>query len=76
MVSVALALAWAYLFYVPHRLDAAAWSLAGAAVLTWVLLVLEARVAWWLAALLTPYACWVSIATALAFSYARLNPSG
>ncbi len=76
VVSVVLALAWAYLFYVPHRLDAAAWSLAGAAVLTWLLLVLEARVAWWLGALLTPYACWLSIATALAFGYARLNPSG
>ncbi len=76
VVSVVLALSWAYLFYVPHRLDAAAWSLAGAAVLTWVLLVLEARVAWWLGVLLTPYAGWLSIATALAFGYARLNPNG
>lgn len=74
--SVVPALAWAYLFYVPHRLDAAAWCLAGAAVLTWLLLVLEARVAWWLGVVLTPYACWMTVATALAFGYARLNPGG
>ena len=37
-VSVALALGWAYLFYVPHSLVGAAACLAAAAVLTWVLL--------------------------------------
>ncbi len=74
--SVVLALGWAYLFYVPHRLVAAAIALAGAAALTWLLLVLEARVAALLGLLLAPYACWVSIATALAFGYARLNRRG
>lgn len=34
-----LALGWAYSFYVPHSLVGAAACLAGAAVLTWVLLV-------------------------------------
>ena len=38
--SVGFALAWAYLFYVPHQLAAAAACLALAAVLTWVVVVL------------------------------------
>ena len=70
VVSVAFALAWAYLFYVPHALWASAVSLAVAAALTWVLLVLAARVVGWTGVLLTPYAVWLSIATSLAFWYA------
>ena len=42
-VSVAAALAWAWLFYVPHRIGAATVALALAAALTWVLVVLVAR---------------------------------
>lgn len=71
--SVALALAWAWLFYVPHRLEPAALCLTGAAVLTWVLLAFSARTEPWFGLALAPYACWVSVATALAWSYARLN---
>jgi hypothetical protein len=37
------ALAWAWLFYVPHRIGAAAVALAVAAVLSWVLVALVAR---------------------------------
>lgn len=69
-VSVVLALSWAYLFYVPHSLTAAAVSLAGAAVLTWAVLGLAARVVGWLGLLLTPYAVWVTLATSLAVWYA------
>lgn len=69
-VSVVLALGWAYLFYVPHSLGAAAWSLAGAALLTWVLLAMSARLVPWTGLLLTPYAVWVTLATTLAFWYA------
>ena len=72
-VSVALALGWAYLFYVPHSLVAAAACLAGAAVLTWVLLVVVARIEVWGALALAPYALWLSVATALSVAYARLN---
>ena len=72
-VSVALALGWAYLFYVPHSLVAAAACLAGAAVLTWVLLAVVARIEVWGALALTPYAVWLSVATALSVAYARLN---
>lgn len=70
VVSVAFALGWAYLFYVPHALLAAAWSLAVASVLTWLLLVLSARLVTWTGLLLTPYAVWVTLATSLAFWYA------
>ncbi len=72
-VSVVLALGWAWLFYVPHHLGAAAACLAGAAALTWVLLVVVARHETWAGLLLAPYALWLSIATALSVAYARLN---
>ena len=72
-VSVALALGWAWLFYVPHHLGAAAACLAGAAALTWVLLVVVARHETWAGLLLAPYALWLTIATALSVAYARLN---
>jgi tryptophan-rich sensory protein len=71
--SVVLALGWAWLFYVPHRLAGAAACLAGAAVLTWTLLVLVARTEPWAGLALAPYALWLSVATALSVSYARLG---
>lgn len=71
--SVVCALSWAYLFYVPHHLGASAIALAGAAVLTLVLVVLTATVTRGGAAALLPYLIWVSLATSLAFGYARLN---
>jgi translocator protein len=71
--SVAFALGWAYLFYVPHRLGGAAACLAIAALATWVLLGLAwtVRPAYGLS--LVVYAGWMTTATALAFGYARLN---
>ena len=72
--SVACALAWAYLFYVPHRLGAAAVALAGAALLTAALVGLTWSVTRGGALALVPYLVWVCLATSLAFGYARLNP--
>ena len=72
-VSVAAALGWAYLFYVPHRLGAAAVCLALAAILTWGLVVLVGRASPWAALALAPYAVWLGVATALAVAYARLD---
>jgi tryptophan-rich sensory protein len=69
--SVALALGWAWLFYVPHRLGPAAACLAGAALLTWFLLVVVAGTVAWAGLLLLPYAVWLTVATALAAAYAR-----
>jgi len=70
-VSVGSALTWAYLFYVPHALAAAAIALGVSAVAAWLLVVLAGREIGWLAPLLAPYAVWVSLATALAGAYAR-----
>jgi translocator protein len=71
--SVVCALSWAYLFYVPHQLTASAIALAGAAVLTLVLVVLTWSVTRGGAIALVPYLIWVCLATSLAFGYARLN---
>lgn len=70
VVSVAFALGWAYLFYVPHALTGAALALSAAAVLTWVVLMMSARLVPWTGLVLTPYAIWVSLATSLAWWYA------
>jgi tryptophan-rich sensory protein len=71
--SVACALAWAYLFYVPHRLGAAALALAGAAALTAVLVGITWAVTRGGAVALLPYLVWVGLATSLALGYARLT---
>ena len=71
--SVVLALGWAWLFYVPHLLGAAAACLAGATVLTWVLLVVVFQTEVGAGVVLAPYALWLSVATALAVAYVRLN---
>ena len=72
-LSVTCALAWAYLFYVPHQFTAAAIALALAALLTAALVVLTWSVTPWGAAALVPYAVWVGLATALAVGYSALN---
>ena len=72
--SVVLALGWAHEFYVPHRLGRAAWLLAGAAVLTWLLVVVTARAVPWAGWVLVPYALWLTVATSLAVGYWRLVP--
>jgi translocator protein len=72
-VSVALALGWAWLFYVPHLLGPAAGCLAAATALTWVLVVLVGRGDTWAGLVLVPYATWLSVATALSVAYARLT---
>jgi tryptophan-rich sensory protein len=69
-VSVVCALAWGYLFYVPHALTASAAALAAAAGLTWVVLFFAYRILRWAGLLLLPYACWVTLATTLAIWYA------
>lgn len=73
-LSVVAALAWAYLFYGPHRMQAAAVALAIAAGLTAVLVVITWSVTRWGALALLPYLVWVCLATSLAFAYPRLNP--
>ena len=71
--SVACALTWAYQFYRPHNLEAASTALTCVAVLTIALVVIASRASWPLALALLPYQIWVSIASFLSWSYARLN---
>jgi benzodiazapine receptor len=71
--SVACALTWAYQFYRPHNLAAASTALTCVAVLTIALVFIASRASWPLALALMPYQIWVSIASFLSWSYARLN---
>lgn len=72
--SVVAALAWAWLFYVPHRIGAATFALAVAAILTWALVALVARsVPWAAGVVLAPSALWLCVATALSVQYSGLN---
>ena len=68
-VSVALAIAWAYLFYVPHELTWAAIALTSAAVLTLPITVVAFAARWWLGLLLLPYQVWVALAASLSWGY-------
>jgi hypothetical protein len=72
-ISVACALTWAFQFYRPHNLEAASFALTCVAVLTIALVVIASRASWPLAFALLPYQIWVSIASFLSWTYARLN---
>jgi len=72
-LSVACALTWAYQFYRPHNLEAASIALTCVAVLTIALVVIASHASWPLAFALLPYQLWVSIASFLSWTYARLN---
>jgi|UniRef100_UPI00404B9C6F translocator protein len=72
-ISVACALTWAFQFYRPHNLEAASFALTCVAVLTIALVVIASRASWPLALALLPYQIWVSIASFLSWTYARLN---
>ena len=75
MATLVLALGWAHEFYVPHHLGRAAILLAGAAILTWLLVVVTAALVPWAAWVLAPYALWLTVATSLAVGYWRLAPA-
>lgn len=72
VVSIAAALAWAYLFYVPHELTAAAIALSAAAALTVPIVVIAFLTGPVLGALLLPYQIWLVLAASLSWGYARL----
>jgi tryptophan-rich sensory protein len=73
MASVAAALAWAYLFYVPHIFSSAAVALSAAAVLTVPVVIIAFLTGWQWGALLMPYQIWVALAASLSWGYLRLN---
>ena len=72
-VSIALAIGWAYLFYLPHALVGASIALTLAALVTvipvWVAFLERA----WLGWLLVPYLIWLAIATSLSWGYVALR---
>lgn len=72
-LSVSFALAWAYLFYQPHKLVAAAISLALAAILTLPLVYLTFGASRLVGFALIPYQIWMVLATSLSVGYAILN---
>lgn len=72
-ISVAAALAWSYLFYVPHHLGASAIALGTTAVLTAPVLYFTFKASMLTGFLLVPYQLWVIVATSLAWGYSRLN---
>jgi tryptophan-rich sensory protein len=72
-LSVAAALAWAWLFYVPHSLTVSGFALTAATLLTIPLTVLTFRTSVPLGFALLPYQVWLAVATSLAFGYATRN---
>jgi tryptophan-rich sensory protein len=71
--SVGAALAWAYLFYVPHDFVSSAVALSAAAVLTVPIVIIAFLSSWVWGALLMPYQIWVALAASLSWGYLRLN---
>jgi tryptophan-rich sensory protein len=71
-MTFALAITWAYLFYVPHALVASALALSACAALTLVPLALAFAERPWLGWILVPYEIWLVIATSLSWGYVAL----
>ena len=69
VLSIALALTWAYLFYVPHALSAAALALTSAAVATIPIVVVAFQQSWVWGTLLMPYQIWVALAASVSWGY-------
>jgi tryptophan-rich sensory protein len=69
VVSIALALTWAYLFYVPHTLGAAAVALTSAAVATIPIVIVAFQQSWVWGTLLMPYQIWVALAASVSWGY-------
>ena len=68
-VTVTLAIAWAYLFFGPHDLPAAAIALTSAAVLTLPITVIAFAERWWMGVLFVVYQAWLAVAASLSWGY-------
>jgi tryptophan-rich sensory protein len=71
--SVAAALFWAYLFYVPHNLVGAAIALPLAAIITIPITVITFKVSIGYGLAFSPYQIWVVLASSLSIGYAIRN---
>ena len=72
-LSVAAALTWAYLFYRPHNLTAAALALTSTALLTIPMTYILFTISIPMAIAVMPYQVWVAIAATLNWSIRALN---
>lgn len=72
-VSIVLAIGWAYLFYVPHALVAAAIALTLCALVTVIPVAVAFAERAWVGWILVPYLLWLVIATSLSWGYVALN---
>lgn len=68
------AVAWQAAIFGPGRLSFAAWWLAGVLALVVAATITAWRVDWRAGALIGPTIVWMSVATTLGFTLARLNP--
>lgn len=73
VASIAMAVAWAYLFYVPHELATAAIALSASAALTVPIVVIAFLTGPLWGALLLPYQVWLALAASLSWGYVRLS---
>jgi tryptophan-rich sensory protein len=73
ILSVIAALAWSYLFYVPHLLPQAAIALVVTAVLTIPIMVITFQTQLSYGWLLLPYQLWLITAASLSIGYALKN---
>lgn len=71
--SVAAALFWAYLFYIPHNLFSAAVALSLAALITIPITFITFKVSAGYGLALLPYQIWVLVASSLSIGYALKN---
>lgn len=72
-ISVIFALTWAYQFYRPHNLQAAAIALTATAFLTIPMIIIAFRTSLGIGIALLPYQAWVAIAASLSFQYSKIN---
>ena len=72
-LSIACALTWAYQFYRPHNLSAAAVALALTAITTLPMLLIIYQASFGLFLAVIPYQLWVITASYLSYNYYKLN---
>ena len=72
-LGVLFALLWAHTFYVDHKLSLAAAYLLLVAIFAFLLLVFSFVNIGAISLIVLPYVVWVSTATALSYSYSKLN---
>ncbi|MDA2987572.1 MAG: tryptophan-rich sensory protein [Actinomycetota bacterium] len=73
VASIAMAVAWAYSFYVPHELATAAIALSAAVALTVPIVVIAFLTGPVWGVLLLPYQVWLALAASLSWGYVRLH---